>query len=177
MNLAIIRAPLTYRFSDLDAFEEPIVTYLLGYLWVIGYHNYRVYDFHLNRGLTVQSILDEEHDVYVIAIRESVENVHYVQRIARTISERTKAPIYVYGQVGRLHRLPWPDRTQLVIHDEPQLAEAMGLPSDGPQYRGGLRARPYVALTDLSSHQARRFKAGLKSLSENIRRDYKVFGA
>jgi hypothetical protein len=163
MSLGIVRAPFTYKFSDLESFEEPIITYLLGYLSAIGELDYKVYDFHLNRALDLQTIVDDQHDTYVIAVRESVENVHYVQRIARSLSRKTRSRIFIYGQVGRLSHLAWPERAQLVIHDERQLAKVLGICDSGPRYGNGLIAQPYVSFENLTSNQARRFKAGLET--------------
>jgi hypothetical protein len=161
--LAIIRPPFTYKFSDLETFEEPIISYFLGYLFSIGHSNFTVYDFHLDRTLNVDNLFLVDNSAFIIAVRETVECVHYVRRICVKIRERSSAPIYLYGQTGRLKELEWPVNTQLVVHDEIVLATALKLPLDGGTYQNGLRAKPYFHNPSLTLHQKRRFKAGLET--------------
>jgi radical SAM family protein len=163
MSIGIVRPPFTYRFSDLEVFEEPIITYLLGYFEAVGFSDYCVYDFHLTRSLTISSILAARHSALVVIVRETVEAIHYAQRVAARAREDSASPIYVYGQVGRLDRLNWPTGTYLVRHDEAELARGLGIRTDGPTYADGLVAKPYIDRDSLSASQARRFKAALET--------------
>ncbi len=161
--LAIVRPPFTYKFSDLEPFEEPIITYFLGYLSDIGYSNFQVYDFHLNRSLNIEELFSEDKKKFVIAVRETVECVHYVRRICAKIREFSSEPIFLYGQTGRLKMLQWPENTILVVHDEVELAKNLQLPLKGSTYSKGLRAHSYFDTSLLSPHQVRRFKAALET--------------
>jgi hypothetical protein len=163
MSIGIVRPPFTYKFSDLEVFEEPIITYLTGYFEAVGFSDYRVYDFHLTRSLTISSILEAHHSALVVIVRETVEAIHYAQRVAVRAREGSTSPIYVYGQVGRLERLNWPTGTFLVRHDEAELARRIGIRTDGPAYADGLIAKPYIDRRSLSASQIRRFKAALET--------------
>ncbi|GAA4856157.1 B12-binding domain-containing radical SAM protein [Saccharopolyspora rosea] len=162
-SVCIIRAPFQYRYSVLNVQEEPIITYLTGYFDSVGFHDYDIHDFHLERGTTLDDVLAKSYDHYVLAIRETGENTHYVRRIVRHLSGRD-AKVWIYGQVARLRRFTdWPDNVALVEHSERRLAAELGLPDDGPDFESGLTARPYIQRLRLDDYQVRRARGTLET--------------
>lgn len=164
MHVRFVRAPHASGYNLLDVREDAIITYALGYLDAIGHRAVDVRDFHLDRDLRFEHLVDDEVDAYVVALRETGANVHYVRRIVAALSRRTERPILVYGQVGRLAAFDdWPSRVLRVEHHEPSLAAALGLPADGPTFTGGLRAKSYFDSIGLSDARVRRRRASLET--------------
>jgi hypothetical protein len=144
--------------------EEQIISYFLGYLKSIGFDDYDVFDFHLDRGLTAAQLLDRKYSNYVIAVRESGENVHYVRRLCRYLSANSVTPIVLYGQTARLrHFTDWPERVRFVRHDERELASALGLATTGPSFADGLNLQPYYSQIELESWQSRRLRGAIET--------------
>lgn len=163
-HVTLIRAPFSYRYHVLDVHEEPIITYLLGYFRAIDFSAFNVVDFHLQREVTLNDIVSSSASDYVIAVRETIENVHYALRIAKSLSVMTKGRIWLYGQTARLQHLPnLPGNIRVVPHVERLLASSLGLSADGPRFEDDLASEPYFHTLNLSSWQTSRFKAGLES--------------
>jgi hypothetical protein len=163
-NLCIIRAPYQYRYARLSVQEEQIISYLIGYLRAIGFSDYRVLDFHLSRTTTAADVLDGDYSHYLIAVRETGENIHYIRRLCRFIADHTDRPIVLYGQIARLrHFKDWPANVQFVRHDERELAAAVGLSEAGPTFREGLELQPYFDQLKLESWQMRRLRGAVET--------------
>lgn len=162
-KLCLIRSPYQYKYSLLEPDEEPILTYLMGYLKSIGFLNFYVFDFHLVRNTTLDDLLRDEVTDYVLAVRETGENVHYVKRLSRKLHELTGKRIWVYGQVARLKRMSGWQHATLVHHSEPLLARELGLNPDGVDFKQGLTAMPYIQGLRLGKSMKKRAKAVLET--------------
>ncbi|WP_162834307.1 B12-binding domain-containing radical SAM protein [Amycolatopsis circi] len=161
--LDIVRLPFSYQYSKLNVSEEPIITYLLGYFEKVKFTNYRVYDFHLERDTALDDVLAHDARGYVLPIRETGENLHYVRRVAARLSSEGKR-VWIYGQVARLRRFSdWPSEVAIVRHDERALAHELGLPDDGPVFGDGLAARPYLNALRLQPWQVKRARATIET--------------
>ncbi len=161
--LCIIRMPFQYRYSSLNVAEEPIITYLLGYFAAVGFADYEVHDFHLERDTELVPLSQREYGGYLIPLRETGENLHYVRRAAFFLASRGKR-VWIYGQVARLRRFnDWPSSVVIVRHDEREIARALGLPEDGPGFTDGLSAHPYMQGLNLESWQIRRARAAVET--------------
>lgn len=163
-HLCIVRAPHQYRYDVLNVAEEPIIGYLLGYFEAIGFSGYEVFDFHLHRGTTTQDLLQDRFSGYVFSLRETGENTHYVRRLCRAIAQHTDRPIWIFGQVARLGRFDdWPPQVRIVHRSERHLAEALGLPANGPDFENGLRLKSYARRDSLNAQHSRRFKGVIET--------------
>lgn len=163
LSLALVRAPHTYRYNDLDAREEALVTYLSGYIKCVGGAAVSVFDFHLDRSLAFASLLNPQFDFYVIAVRETGDNVHYALRIARELLSNGRR-VVLYGQTARLDRHPAvPSEALVCRHDESMLAALVGLAVNGPTFQNGLAALPYFPNLGLPDWKLKRMKASLET--------------
>jgi hypothetical protein len=163
--IAIVRVPYLSEYNKLDVREEPIASAFAGYLAAIG-ELFRVYDFHLDRTLTVDTLAASGADQFVICVRGSGLHWKYVQTVARHLLARTGAKVYVYGQTGKLAhwKNPEPERLVVVPHDERALARAIGVADDGPTFTDGLTHYPYgLALLPSLGDRARLFKATIET--------------
>ena len=150
-----------YKYDISEPSEEPIITYLMGYLDSIDFSEYIVFDFHLCRDLSSSEIVESSITDYVLVVRETGENVHYVKRLAKFISkESPDSKIWIYGQVARFRLFKdLPDNVQVVIHDERIFAEKLGVSNGGPSYEEGLVASSYAQYVELNDSFKKRFKA------------------
>lgn len=159
-----IRPPYSSGYNFLDVREDAIITYMLGYLEAIGFRDFDVKDFHLQRNLTIEALAADKPSAFVIVARESGAGIHYAIRLARALRRRSGAPVFFYGQTGRLAALgDLSDTATPVVHDESCLAAAIGLRPDGPRFSADLRARSYWTDIQLSESQRKRLKASLET--------------
>lgn len=163
-RIALVRPPFMYRYFDLDVREDTILSMLAGYFASIAMHDYSVYDFHLDRELTFDRLMADTAEQYVISIREVSDSVSYAKRLATGIRSQTDANIYLYGESARLHKLRgFPKDVQIIRQNERELAAALGLPSDGPTFKTGLRAASYLQNQPLGAWQKARWKGSVET--------------
>ncbi|MFA0964042.1 radical SAM protein [Roseivirga sp. BDSF3-8] len=163
-KLCLIRAPYLYKYANLDIAEEPILTYLMGYFKSIGFEKFYLFDFHLVRDTSLKDLLIDGITDYVIAVRETGENVHYVKRLCKNLTQATNANVYVYGHVARLKKMTgWPENVKFVHQSEIALAKEIGLDTTGATFGNGLTADPYFHTFSFSPSTAKRAKAALET--------------
>lgn len=163
-HVRFIRPPFGYRFNDVDVREEPIITFATGFLEAAGFYDFSVYDFNLDRQLKYNDVIGPTGTLYVISVRETGEQVHYVKRLVAGLLADTEARIYLYGQTARLQAIFQPsERLFIVRHSERELASALQLNIEGLAYETGLHARPYFHELKLEGWQLRRFRANIES--------------
>jgi len=163
-RITLIKPPVTYRYNGLDVREESILTYLGGYLESVGFQDFTTFDFHLQRDLTFDHILDASTEEYVVSVRETGDSVHYALRLANALSERTSARIWLYGHTARLNHLSnLPSRVSLCQHNESELATRIGIKGEAASFETGLKSRPYFTLLNLEEWQLKRFKASIET--------------
>jgi hypothetical protein len=163
LQVSLIRVPHSYKYNDLDVTEEAILTYLAGYFDSIGFHNYSIHDFHLQRDLSLADIVSPSVTDYILSVRETGEQVHYIQRLVRALRAQSAVRIILYGQTARLSELEWPENVVILKHREQDVAETLGLDFNGPSYGSGLIAKPYFDQISLAPWQRRRFKAAIET--------------
>lgn len=164
MRIALIRPPFTYRYNSLDVREDPLLTYLQMALYRTGFRDVRIFDYHLARATHVEDILRVNAQVYVIAVRDSGNNIHYALRLTRFLAQETPARIILYGQTARLRYLPdLPPAASTCLHDEGMLLHLLGEVYGGPRFETGLQALPYLFALDLPDWQRRRAKAAIET--------------
>src|SRR5262245_38726296 len=161
-QIHIVRVPHAYRFDAVDIREEEIITMLHGYLEAVGFTDYTIHDFHLQRQTKFEDTVDPDATDYVLSVRETGDQIHYLRRYVKALRERTGATVWLYGQTARLHALEWPQNVHIVAHDERRLAEAMGLPA-GPSFEDGLTCKPYVPQLDLQPWQRRLWRGSFET--------------
>jgi hypothetical protein len=163
-RLCFVRAPYQYRYARLSVQEEQIISYFLGYLRSIGFESYDVVDFHLARDSNADQLLARQYSHYIIAVRESGENVHYIRRLCRYLAANSGTPIILYGQIARLrHFTDWPESVRFVRHDEVELAAVLGLSAQGSAFTEGLTITPYYPQIKLESWQLRRLRGAIET--------------
>ncbi|MFO0245885.1 MAG: B12-binding domain-containing radical SAM protein [Betaproteobacteria bacterium] len=157
--------PFTYRYNGLDVREEVILTQLLGYLQALGVEKISVLDFHLDRSLTTADILCGGVTDYVIAVRETGDNVHYALRFASWLSRNGAERIWLYGQTARLSKLgALPPRVRVVAHDEHELASQLGLRPDASlDFMKGLTPSLYFERANLTQWQRSRLRGTIET--------------
>jgi hypothetical protein len=165
MNVVFVRLPYLSRYSYTNVREDAIITYALGHLKTYVGVECRVKDFHLDRGLKFDDLVNQGADAFVLAVRETGANVHYVIRLCASLLSNTSAQIVLYGQTGRLKHLgPLSDRVRIVPHDENRLAGALGLEGNGPSFESeNLPVAPYIEQVRLTDHQWWRRRGSLES--------------
>jgi hypothetical protein len=161
-RIQIVRVPHAYRFDAVDIREEHIITMLHGYLDAVGFTDYAIHDFHLQRQTKFEDTLDLDATDYVLSVRETGDQIHYLRRYVKALREHTNANIWLYGQTARLHALDWPQNVHIAVHDERRLAEAMGLPQ-GPSFADGLTCKPYAPQLDLQPWQRRLWRGSFET--------------
>jgi hypothetical protein len=161
-RVSLVRAPFTYRYNGLDVREEAILTALNGYLIASGAPPVAINDFHLQRDLKIADIINPDVDHYVVAVRETSDNIHYALRVAHALYERTDAKVWLYGQTSRLADVGFPNRIQVCPHNESILARHLGL-SERQTFANGLRSRPYMPSIQLLPWQHRRVKGTVET--------------
>ncbi|MFP2961001.1 B12-binding domain-containing radical SAM protein [Myxococcus sp. 1LA] len=152
-HVQLVRVPHAYRYDGVDVREEPILTLFKGYLDGIGFDSHQVADFHLQRHLRFEDTLNPRATDYVISVRQTGDQVHYLRRYVKALREHSGANIWIYGQTGRLEALDWPENVRIIAHDERVLAGALGLPAQGPGFDSELTASPYAHQLDLQPWQ------------------------
>lgn len=144
--IVIVRVPYLSEYNLLDVREEPIVSSLSGYLMDAG-HEHQVFDFHLNRQMSIDTLVAAGSDAYVICVRGTGLHWKYAQLIGRHLYHRTNAKIVFYGQTGKLQSWANPDaaRFRIVPHDEASVCHELGLAATDRSFTGGgLRHQPYA---------------------------------
>ncbi len=163
--IAIVRVPYLSEYNLLDVREEPIASSAAGYLAAIGVP-FRVFDFHLDRSITVDTLVASGATRFVICVRGTGLHWKYAERIALHLLENTDADIAIYGQTGKLRVWdnPDPGRIAVVPHDEQALAHALDVRADGPSFEDGLRHHPYgLDLLPAMGARANLFKATIET--------------
>jgi hypothetical protein len=164
VRVTIIRPPYTSAYNMTDVREDAIVSFALGYLACFPEVEADAADFHLDRSLTLDGLMESRFDAIVIAVRETGNNFFYSLRIAKEIGARSTVPLILYGQTGRLSAMSGlPRSASIVPHDETQLARALNLPTSGPRFEADLRVHPYMDAIKLSPAMHRRRKASLET--------------
>jgi hypothetical protein len=164
MYVRLVRPPHSYRYNCLDIREDAILSYLAGYFDAIGFADYDAFDFHLQRELHFDQLLETPCSDYVISVRETGDNVHYALRLAQALKERTSSQVWLYGQTARLGNLnDASDGFPTVIHSETLMATKLGLSSTGPRFESGLRLRPLIDELASEPWQQTRRKASIET--------------
>ncbi len=163
-RICLVRAPNQYKYAVLNVHEEAILTYLCGYLHEIGFDNYEIFDFHLQRDLTFEDLLDKGFTDYVLMFRETGENPHYVKRLANALCEQSDAAVWVYGQTARTDKMAgWSEKVTILKHDEISLCEALQLGKADKTFGAGLTLMPYIHKLPLQPFQIKRAKGIIES--------------
>lgn len=163
MKIRFIRPPTASSYNNAEFQEELIITYARGYFNSIGFFQHDVADFWLCREYKLPDAISDDVDVYVVAVREISGTTQYAIKITQSLVESGKR-VVLYGQVGRLARLPEIDgRVERVPHDERLLAAALGLSTDGPSFEGDLSPAPYLSDLDLSPQARRRVRGAIET--------------
>lgn len=153
-KIAFVRPPRGYRYNVLTVGEDPIITYALTAL--DGPSRPQVFDFHLQRDLNMDDVLKAEADTYVIALRESGEIPHYVERIGAHLRAHDKN-VVIYGQTARLRHSPEYARLgPVLVHDENVLMDELGIEGRELKYANDSKATPYMFDLNLQDWQRRR---------------------
>ena len=163
-NVCIVRAPYQYRYDVLNIHEEAIITYLLGSFKQIGFSDYRIFDYHLERDTQFEDLLNDEFTDYVFPLRETGENTHYVLRLVKALAEKVNRPVWVFGQTARLRRFnDLPENVKVLQHSERLLCEALGLSGPEKSFEDGLTLEPYMQKLNLEPWQIRRAKGVIET--------------
>lgn len=166
MKVCLVRPPALPAYQDTDIKEDPMLTSFLGYLFAIGFKkdNIAVYDYQLDRTITYEDLTKIKFDHYIIAARDLGESYRYSIRVSEKLSIDTTAKIWLYGQVAPLRYLKsLPSRVALVNQDEKELAKALGLKSNGPEFTKNLQCQPYFDYLNLDEWQKNRKKGAIET--------------
>ena len=87
-KVTFIRPPSASYYNDTHIREDHQITYAIGYAKAeeLGLE-FKVFDFPLQRNITINDIILSGADVFVISARETGSNVHYAIRIAERLSD------------------------------------------------------------------------------------------
>jgi hypothetical protein len=156
-KLCLIRPPYVSSYNDNDVREETIITSFLGYLNSIYYkEEIQIFDFHLDKSISVKDIFESCSDSYIIAVRDVGDSYHYAIRIAAAILNYTSAKVYFYGQVSPLRHYPkFNPRITIVNHSERELADCLGLDTEGSHFKNDLQYHSYFHRLNLDDWQNR----------------------
>lgn len=145
LKYALVRVPYLSIYNRLDVREEPILTSLSGYLSAVN-EDYDVFDFHLDRNLVIDDVLESNATTYIIAIRGTGLHWKYAKKVTNHILNRTSSQIILYGQTGKLQywKNPNTQRVKVVMHDEDSLASLLLIDKENtPKFEGELLHKPY----------------------------------
>jgi radical SAM superfamily enzyme YgiQ (UPF0313 family) len=163
-KICLVRSPYLYKYNNLLADEDAIITYLMGYFKSINFFNYYLFDFHLVRDTHYDDLLIDDVTDYVLSMRETGENVHYLRRLVKKLTQDTGKNIWIYGQIARLKKFKdWPKNVTLVHHSEKELAKHLGLSTDGKGFSDGLTCEPYFHELDISESMLNRVRANIET--------------
>lgn len=137
-TIGLIRSPYLSRYNQLDVREEPILSSAAAALLTAG-ADIKIFDFHLDRTITLASIAESELKTFIIPVRGTGLHWKYARQITGLLLEKTKANIVVYGQVGKIAF--WASqqsaRVKVIPHDERQLLISLQLtPNSEPFGKG-----------------------------------------
>lgn len=165
-HICLVRPPSLPGYHDTDIKEDPMLCGILGYLHALAFPADRVdiFDFQLQKDIDYTNLLQKNYTDYVLAARDVGESYHYTMRLAHLLSAKTKAKIWLYGQVAplRFHNT-LPPRTEIVIQSENELATKLGLPSDAVHFTKDLQFISYYDKITLESWQLQRIKGCLET--------------
>ncbi|MFO1151163.1 MAG: radical SAM protein [Alsobacter sp.] len=161
--VALVRAPFSYKYNRTDVREEVILCQAAAYLEAVAVHH-KVFDFHLQRDLSIRDICSSSPSHIVIAVRETGDNVQYALRLAHALIRLGLDNVILYGQTARLSDHPLRPTGALVVpHSEAALAACIGISATGPHFRNSLVQSPYGLNFDLAPWQRRRFRASIET--------------
>lgn len=127
-KIGLIRPPYLSRYNQLDVREEPILSSAAAALFAVG-ADIRVFDFHLDRSISVDTIVESGLTHFVIPVRGTGLHWKYARQITGLLLAQTNANIVIYGQVGKL--AAWASRqtsrVQVIPHDECALLKSLQL--------------------------------------------------
>ena len=166
-NICLIRPPATYKYMDLNVTEDPIITMLIYAIQQAGGIRYTVFDFHLERELTVDHIANRKFDYYIIIARETGETIHYVKRIYNDLKNRVNniKSIVLYGQVARNKFFKEADiKESSVIHNETILLDlVVGAKNEQISHFEEMESVPYFERINIDKHRLKIFKAAIET--------------
>lgn len=126
--IGLIRPPYLSRYNKLDVREEPILSSAAAALLACE-QDITVFDFHLDRTISINDILNSNIQKFVIPVRGTGLHWKYARQISGLILKHTSSTVLIYGQVGKL--ASWSKkqsaRLQVIPHDEVALLRALGL--------------------------------------------------
>lgn len=165
MYIGFVRPPSSSYYNDTHVREDHQITYAIGYARHKKLNiQYKVFDFPLQRDISINDIIKENFDAVIVSARETGSSIHYARRIANSI-KNTK--VILYGQVSRLSKLPDRDNFYLVETNEKRLfdllfdKEQISLIHHQPHLN--FRPVPYIYDLNLPQSSMSRFKAALES--------------
>ena len=168
MKLAFIRPPQQSNYNDLDLREDNLISYFLGFCEAAGVKvNFNIYDFVLDKTNSLEKILNEHNELYVLFVRETGSCPHYAVRIAQHLIKNGKK-VVMYGQVARFTRLKVANlqNITLIEHDEKKLFARLypeKLLDKSINFKKGFVVKPYFHLCNISEKRLPLFKASLES--------------
>lgn len=167
-KVTFIRPPSASYYNDTHIREDHQITYAIGYAKAeeLGLE-FKVFDFPLQRNITINDIILSGADVFVISARETGSNVHYAIRIAERLSD-DGYKVILYGQVSRLRYHPVSKKIPVIETNEVHLYDLIlnevVLNSPIPkQPRLNFRPIPYIWNLDINTERLTRFKAALET--------------
>lgn len=170
LRVCLLRAPHNYRYGKLDVKEESLLTSLSGFLDKFDVAVGGIYDFHLSRQSPpdLEEISRGSFTDYVVAVRETGNNVHYSLRVARYLAKKTKARVWLYGQTDRLAGHLDEDEIRICPQDELTFLRALLAENNlklGASCRDSSQvlAKPYVFGLDLEPWQIKRLKGTVET--------------
>jgi MoaA/NifB/PqqE/SkfB family radical SAM enzyme len=165
-KLCLIRSPALPVYHDVDIKGDPMLCAFIGYLNSIQYTeiNYSVFDFQLDKSIDYAALTKNKFDCYIIAARDVGESYRYSIRLANLLARDTKALIVLYGQVAPLRFMKNIDLSvKIVNQSEQELAETLGISTNGSKFNKNLRYLSYYDKINLEPWQRNRLKGVIET--------------
>lgn len=165
-TIVLVRPPTLSYYHDTDVKEEPLITQFLSYLSSVGWNEEAVpvVDYHLDRSLSKETVLEFNGTDYVLIARDVGESYHYTISLALFLLDKTQSNVYVYGQISPLaYNKKLPKEIQLVTASEVNLAAAIGLPTDGKNFSSQLTSEPYFHRLPLADEKNKKMKGAIET--------------
>lgn len=164
-KFCIVRPPSLPAYHDTDIKEDPIISAINGYFHSIQLpeNEYDIFDFMLDKTITYQSLLEKPYKAYVLVARDVGESYRYTLRVSELLARDTSAKIFLYGQVAPLRFSPLAKNVEIINQAERDLAEKLGLSTEGAHFENGLNYISYFHRVHLEDWQEKRKKGVIET--------------